>query len=60
MTYIIIEIGDEMYVIDQHAAHERIMYEKVRNNYNLKDVVEKMYKKVDFHFCFLCNKKRNP
>ncbi len=32
-TYIIIEIGEEMYVIDQHAAHERIMYEKVRANY---------------------------
>ena len=32
-TYIIIEIKDEMYIIDQHAAHERIMYEKVRKNY---------------------------
>ena len=32
-TYIIIEIKDEMYIIDQHAAHERIMYEKVKKNY---------------------------
>lgn len=32
-TYIIIEIKDEMYIIDQHAAHERIMYEKVKQNY---------------------------
>ena len=32
-TYIIIEMQDEMYLIDQHAAHERIMYEKVRKNY---------------------------
>ncbi|MGN1298706.1 MAG: DNA mismatch repair endonuclease MutL [Candidatus Scatovivens sp.] len=32
-TYIIIEIKDEMYIIDQHAAHERIMYEKVKANY---------------------------
>ena len=32
-TYIIVEIGDEMYIIDQHAAHERIMYEKVKKNY---------------------------
>ena len=32
-TYIIIEIQDEMYIIDQHAAHERIMYEKVKSNY---------------------------
>ncbi len=32
-TYIIVEIENEMYVIDQHAAHERIMYEKVKKNY---------------------------
>jgi DNA mismatch repair protein MutL len=32
-TYIIVEIENEMYIIDQHAAHERIMYEKVKNNY---------------------------
>ena len=32
-TYIIIEIENEMYIIDQHAAHERILYEKVRQNY---------------------------
>lgn len=36
-TYIIIEIEDEMYMIDQHAAHERIMYEKVKANYYSKD-----------------------
>ena len=32
-TYIIIEIEKEMYIIDQHAAHERILYEKVKQNY---------------------------
>ncbi len=32
-TYIIIEIDKEMYILDQHAAHERIMYEKVKKNY---------------------------
>ncbi|CDE25908.1 dNA mismatch repair protein MutL [Clostridium sp. CAG:440] len=32
-TYIIVEIDKEMYIIDQHAAHERIMYEKVKQNY---------------------------
>lgn len=32
-TYIIIELDKELYIIDQHAAHERIMYEKVKKNY---------------------------
>ena len=32
-TYIILEMNDEMYILDQHAAHERIMYEKVKQNY---------------------------
>lgn len=36
-TYIIIEIDNEMYIIDQHAAHERIMYEKVKKNYYSED-----------------------
>ncbi len=32
-TYIILEMNEEMYVIDQHAAHERVIYEKVKKNY---------------------------
>lgn len=32
-TYIIIQMKDDMYIIDQHAAHERIMYERVKSNY---------------------------
>ena len=36
-TYIIVEIENEMYIIDQHAAHERIMYEKVKKNYYSTD-----------------------
>lgn len=36
-TYIIIEMDNEMYIIDQHAAHERIMYEKVKKNYYSND-----------------------
>ena len=32
-TYIIIEMGNEMYIIDQHAAHERVMYEEIKENY---------------------------
>lgn len=30
-TYIIIEIKDNIYIIDQHAAHERILYDKFLN-----------------------------
>ena len=32
-TYIILTIGEDLYILDQHAAHERIMYEKVKANY---------------------------
>jgi len=32
-TYILIELNKELYMIDQHAAHERILYEKVKENY---------------------------
>ena len=57
-TYIIIEIGQEMYILDQHAAHERIMYEKVKENYYsesskdsqlllLPDVVNLTHKEMD-------------
>ncbi len=57
-TYIIIEIENEMYIIDQHAAHERIMYEKVKKNfYNnmekdsqlmlLPDIITLTHKEMD-------------
>ncbi|MDR0979100.1 MAG: DNA mismatch repair endonuclease MutL [Lachnospiraceae bacterium] len=37
-TYIIIEIDEEMYILDQHAVHERINYEKVKESfYNQKE-----------------------
>ena len=32
-TYIILEMNKELYMFDQHAAHERILYESVKNNY---------------------------
>ena len=35
-TYIMVEIDNEMYLIDQHAAHERIMYEQIKDNYKNK------------------------
>ena len=57
-TYIILEIGQEMYILDQHAAHERIMYEKVKKNYYsdrtkdsqlllLPDVITLTHKEMD-------------
>ena len=36
-TYIIIEMNNELYIIDQHAAHERILYERVKANYYSND-----------------------
>ncbi len=32
-TYIIVEIENELYLIDQHAAHERVLYEQIKENY---------------------------
>ncbi|MCI8352482.1 MAG: DNA mismatch repair endonuclease MutL [Clostridia bacterium] len=57
-TYIIIEIKNELYMIDQHAAHERVMYEKVKKNYYsgldknsqmllLPDVITLTHKEMD-------------
>ena len=33
-TFILVEIKDTLYLIDQHAAHERILYEQVKASYN--------------------------
>ncbi len=31
-SYVIVEQGDEAFLIDKHAAHERILFEKLRSN----------------------------
>ena len=36
-TYIITESGDELVLIDKHAAHERILYEKLLAGYGKRD-----------------------
>ena len=57
-TYIIIEMKQDIYIIDQHAAHERILYEKVKENYYsntskdsqmllLPDVITLTHKEMD-------------
>ena len=35
-TYIICERGDLVYVIDQHAAHERILYDRILEKFNVE------------------------
>lgn len=36
-TYIIIQINEKMYIIDQHAAHERLLFEQFKENYYSND-----------------------
>ncbi|HAT83953.1 MAG TPA: DNA mismatch repair endonuclease MutL [Clostridiales bacterium] len=35
-TYIICERGDLVYLIDQHAAHERILYDRIIDKFNVE------------------------
>ena len=32
-TYILLQYEDDVYILDQHAAHERVLYEKVKENF---------------------------
>ena len=38
-TYLVIEWGDNVYLIDQHAGHERIKYDKLKAEYENKNLV---------------------
>ncbi len=37
-TYIVVEKGDEMYLVDQHAAHERLRYEALLKQFEARAV----------------------
>ncbi|HYF82906.1 MAG TPA: DNA mismatch repair endonuclease MutL [Clostridia bacterium] len=37
-TYVLGQQEDTFYLIDQHAAHERIMFENIREKYNTKSI----------------------
>jgi len=37
-TYILGQKDDDFYIIDQHAAHERIMFEYIKEKYNEKNI----------------------
>lgn len=37
-TYLIVEVDDDVFFIDQHAAHERVLYEKFKAQYDKKDI----------------------
>lgn len=39
-TYIITEYGESLYVIDQHAMHERQLYEKIKKEVEDKSVIK--------------------
>lgn len=38
-TYILAQNDGELYIIDQHAAHEKVLFEKFREEINKRDVV---------------------
>ena len=36
-TYWLVEFDEQLYMIDQHAAHEKVLYERTMNNYKKKE-----------------------
>ena len=38
-TYLIYELGDSAYLVDQHAAHERLIYDRLREKWEHRAIV---------------------
>lgn len=52
-TYILAEYSDTLYIIDQHAAHEKILYEKYVNDIeNGEIVVQQLLIPLSYRFIF--------
>ena len=45
-TYILLEKEQELFLIDQHAAHERILYEQLKNNFENVATVQLLFPHV--------------
>lgn len=41
-TYWLIQYGENLYIIDQHAAHEKVLFERMMKNYREKNVTSQM------------------